>query len=494
MNKVDQIKVIKTNTIKDALALLDQSAMSVLLLVDENSVLRRTITDGDLRRLLLSGNSLDDSLESLEDSAAVTVTGDVSMEKVQYLMDQQHVNQIPVVDEKNRPVDIYLRNQIQPRILLSIPHMGEYERQYVDEAFETNWIAPLGPNVDAFEEEIAAYTGSGYAAALSSGTAAIHLALRLLDVGREDIVLCSSFTFVASANPILYQGASPVFIDSEPNTWNMCPEALEKALKYYCDRKRKPKAIVVVHLYGQSANMEQIMALSAAYDVPVVEDAAESLGALYKGRHTGTFGKFGIFSFNGNKIITTSGGGMLVSDDETLIEKARFLSTQARDPAPYYQHSEVGYNYRMSNVLAGIGRGQLQVLSDRVDLRRSIFKRYKEAFAGIDCIDWMPEPKGDYSNRWLSVFSLNPEKTSITSEGIVQRLASNNIEARLVWKPLHLQPLFKDTAYFSGSKGNSFCDYLFRTSICLPSASNMTIEQQNTVISLVKSILKEDVN
>lgn len=490
MNSVDQIKVKSKHTLKEALAMLDQSGMSILILVDAKEVMQRTITDGDIRRLLLAGSDLNDPLTSLEPSEAVTAEVKATADEILELMDTHGVSQIPVVDEGNRPVGLYLRHEIQPRIQLSIPHMGNLERQYVDEAFETNWIAPLGPNVDAFEKEIAEYVGCGHAAALNSGTSAIHLALRLLEVGNGDVVLCSSFTFVASANPILYQGAMPVFIDSEPDTWNMSPVALEKALKVYCEKGKKPKAIIVVHLFGQSAEMKKIMALSEQYDVPVVEDAAESLGASYQGQHTGTFGKFGIFSFNGNKIITTSGGGMLISDDGELIEKARFLSTQARDPAPHYEHTEVGYNYRMSNVLAGIGRGQLKVLDDRVKSRRNVFFRYKEALSKISCIDWMPEPEGDFSNRWLSAFSLNPDKTTVTPKELIEALENFNIEARYVWKPMHLQPLFREVQYFKHSEKESYSDYLFASSVCLPSASNMSLKQQEMVVDFMLDFFK----
>ncbi len=493
MNRVELIKVTRKHTLKQALELLDQSSMSILLYVDENGALQRTITDGDIRRLLLSGRELDETLEHLKASDSVVGRQGASDEEILALMDRHTVNQVPVVDNNNKPVDIYLRHELAPRIQLSIPHMGDHERQYVEEAFQTNWIAPLGPNVDAFEKELAAYVGARHAAALNSGTAAIHLALKLLDTGPGDIVLCSSFTFVASANPILYQGATPVFIDSEPNTWNMSPDALEKALQEYCKGSRKPKAIMVVHLYGQSADMDSIMALSEAYGVPVIEDAAESMGAMYKGRHTGTFGKLGVFSFNGNKIITTSGGGMLISEDGELIERARFLSTQARDPSPHYEHSEIGYNYRMSNVLAGIGRGQLKVLDDRVESRRAIFDRYCQQLSGYDCIDWMPQPEGDYSNRWLTALSLNPAKTKITPTQMIKALAEANIEARHLWKPMHRQPLFKGSEYFSHGQ-KSYCDYLFDTGLCLPSASNMTIDQQRSVIDNIRHILNKKRN
>ena len=488
MNKVDQIKVTKDQTLKEALELLDLSSMTILLLVDKDDVLLRTITDGDIRRQLLSGKGLEDTLDHLKSARSVVVGCDTLHSEVLGLMDAHGVNQVPVVDKNHKPIGLHLRRNMMPRIELSMPHMGGYERQYVEEAFETNWIAPLGPNVDAFEKELADYVGCGYAAALSSGTAAIHLALRLLGVSAGDIVLCSSFTFVASANPILYQGATPIFIDSEPATWNMSPRALGRALEECCEKGRKPKAIIVSHLYGQSADMERIMSLSKTYDVPVIEDAAESLGALYRGKHTGTIGKFGIFSFNGNKIITTSGGGMLISDDRDLIEKCRFLSTQARDPAPHYEHTEIGYNYRMSNVLAGIGRGQLKVLDSRVEARRDVFERYQKGLSDLDCFEWMPQSSGDYSNRWLSAVIMNPEKTKVKPLTLIKALAEVNIDARHLWKPLHLQPLFDGCSYYTHD-GHSYCDYLFDTGVCLPSASNMTNEQQQSVIRKIRDVV-----
>ncbi|MED0663297.1 DegT/DnrJ/EryC1/StrS family aminotransferase [Geobacillus thermodenitrificans] len=370
------------------------------------------------------------------------------------------------------------------RIFLSPPHMSGNEQKYIQEAFETNWIAPLGPNVDAFEKELAAYVGAKGAAAVSSGTAAIHLALRLLGVERSDVVFCSSLTFIASANPILYQGAEPVFIDSEPDTWNMSPQALERAMDAAKREGKLPKAVVVVNLYGQSAKMDEILAICDRYGVPVVEDAAESLGSTYKGKKSGTFGAFGIYSFNGNKIITTSGGGMLVSDDVDALQRARFLATQARDPAPHYQHSQMGYNYRMNNIVAGIGRAQLEVLDERVKARRAIFNRYVQALGEIDGIHFMPELEGTMSNRWLTTLTIDQQKLGVTPMDIINALAAENIEARPVWKPLHLQPLFAGVRYYPHEEGWSVSDDLFANGICLPSGSSMTVEEQNRVIDV----------
>lgn len=372
----------------------------------------------------------------------------------------------------------------KPRIYLSPPHMSGNEQKYIQEAFETNWIAPLGPNVDAFEKELAAYVGSKGAAAVSSGTAAIHLALRLLGVGQGDVVFCSSLTFVASANPILYQGAEPVFIDSEPETWNMSPRALERAMEGAKREGKLPKAVIVVNLYGQSAKMDEILAICDRYGVPVVEDAAESLGSTYKGKKSGTFGKFGIYSFNGNKIITTSGGGMLVSDDVDALARARFLATQARDPALHYQHSQMGYNYRMSNIVAGIGRAQLEVLDERVKARRAVFDRYVQALGEIEGIRFMPELAGTMSNRWLTALTIDQQVLGVTPMEIINALAEENIEARPVWKPLHLQPLFAGVRYYPHVEGWSVSDELFANGLCLPSGSSMTIKDQQRVIDV----------
>lgn len=368
--------------------------------------------------------------------------------------------------------------------------MSGKEQDYIDQAFESNWIAPLGPNVDAFEQEMAEYAGVKGAAAVSSGTAAIHLGLELLGVEKGDRVFCSTFTFVASANPIVMLGAEPVFIDSEPDTWNMSPGALEEALKDADREGRLPRAVIAVHLYGQSAKMDEILEVCNRYDVPVLEDSAESLGSLYKGKKSGTLGKFGIYSFNGNKIITTSGGGMLVSDDEEALKRARFLATQAKDPAPYYQHSRIGYNYRMSNILAGIGRAQLQVLDERVEARRAVFSAYAEAFAGIEGVRMMPELEGTKSNRWLTALTIDPE-LGIEPFNWVSSMQEQEIEARLLWKPLHIQPLFKGTRFYPHGTGTPVSEQLFRTGLCLPSGSLMTREQQERVIENVQRLAAE---
>ncbi|WP_459500041.1 aminotransferase class I/II-fold pyridoxal phosphate-dependent enzyme [Bacillus sp. C1] len=367
--------------------------------------------------------------------------------------------------------------------------MSGNEQKYIQDAFDTNWIAPLGPNVDAFEKEIASFVGAKGAVAVSSGTAAIHLALRLLDVQGGDKVFCSSFTFVASANPIVYLGAEPIFIDSDPETWNMSPQALEHALHEAEKEGELPKAIIIVHLYGQSAKIDEILSLCNQYNVPVIEDAAESLGSTYKGKASGTFGKFGVYSFNGNKIITTSGGGMLISDDVEALQKARFLATQARDPAPHYQHSEMGYNYRMSNLLAGVGRAQLEVLADRVSARRFIFEHYYRELYSIPGFYFMPELEKTRSNRWLTTLTIDEKEAGVAIESLLEALAEENIEARPVWKPLHMQPCFKGRKYYPHSKHNDVAERVFKKGICLPSGSNMTEEDQQRVIGCIKNAL-----
>lgn len=377
----------------------------------------------------------------------------------------------------------------RPRIYLAKPHMSGYEKKFIEEAFTTNWIAPLGPNVDAFEKEVSDYTGIKGALALTSGSAAIHLGLKLLGVGRGDRVFCSTLTFAASANPIMYEGGEPVFIDSEPESWNMSPKALEKALQAARQEQRLPKAAIVVDLYGQSADMQPLLELFDCYNIPVLEDAAEAFGATYQGKPCGQLAKFSVLSFNGNKIITTSGGGMLLSDDLEAIEKARFWSTQARDKARHYEHSEIGYNYRLSNVLAGIGRGQLKVLDDRVNSKREIFDYYYEALKDIDGITFMPEAPFGRCNRWLTTLTLDPAKISVTPNQILDRLEEENIEGRPVWKPLHRQPVFKNCRYFSHTEGTGVADYLFENGLCLPSGTNMTRAEQDLVIETIRKAL-----
>ena len=422
------------------------------------------------------------------------------------------------------------------RIYLSPPHMGELEKEFVNETFASNWIAPLGPNVDGFEQDLAGYTGVGHAAVLTSGTAAIHLALILAGVKPGDYVICQSFTFSATANPIRYMGAIPVFVDSEAETWNMCPKALENAIEGCIngtlepsaaepDRKQpptpepldhqtdkpssfelrsssfglpasgfqsplqrqKPKAIIPVHLYGMPAKMDEIMAVAAKYGIPVIEDAAEALGSHINGRQCGSIGDVGILSFNGNKIITTSGGGALLSNDPEKIQKARFLATQARDPAPHYQHSEIGYNYRMSNILAAVGRGQMQVLDQRVHQRRANYTFYLDLLDNMDGITFLPEPQGMFANRWLTTIVVDPDKTGgITREDIRTALEKENIESRPLWKPMHQQPVFSSFPFFN----TGVSDQLFEQGLCLPSGSSLNDNDRNRIAEVLLKILR----
>jgi dTDP-4-amino-4,6-dideoxygalactose transaminase len=374
---------------------------------------------------------------------------------------------------------------MKEKIWLSAPHMGGEELKFIQEAFDANWISPVGPHINAFEEELSAYNHIPYAAALSSGTAAIHLALIILNVQRGDEVICSSFTFSGSCNPIAYQGAVPVFVDSESTTWNMDPELLEEAIVDRVKKTgKKPKAIILVHLYGMPAQVDRIMAVARRHEIPVIEDAAEALGSEYKGRKLGTFGDFGIFSFNGNKIITTAGGGALVATNQEWIQKAKFLATQARDPAPHYEHTEIGYNYRLSNIAAGIGRGQLRVLDLRISQRRKVFDFYTQALEGLTGISFPPEPESAFSNRWLTTILVAPSATAVNTDTIRLALEAENIESRPLWKPMHLQPVFKQYPSYV----NGMSESLFATGLCLPSTSSLTEDQLRRVTETIQRL------
>ena len=372
------------------------------------------------------------------------------------------------------------------KIWLSPPHLGGSELKYIQDAFDTNWISQYGSNIDAFEKTIEDYLGyDSFVTALSSGTAAIHIALRLLDVKEGDFVLCQSFTFVASANPVLYQNAIPVFIDSEASTWNMCPNALEDAIKYCLQQGKKPKAIITVSLYGMPFMVDEITEIGKKYEIPIIEDSAEALGSKYKDRPCGTFGDLSIISFNGNKIITTSGGGILISRNQQLTDKALYLATQAKENRDYYSHSEVGYNYRMSNISAGIGRGQMEVLEDRILKRRENHSFYNEIFKNYDEIDLFAEPNDDfYSNYWLNTITIEENNYQITKEKLKKIFIENNIETRYLWKPMHLQTLFGGYKFF----GNNLCGILFDKGLCLPSGTNLTDESKSKIRDLLTDI------
>jgi len=383
------------------------------------------------------------------------------------------------------------------RIWLSPPHMSGREQGYIQQAFDSNWLAPLGPNVDLFERKISERTGAKHVAAFNSGTSAIHLALKVLGVGPGDFVICQSLTFAASANPVVYLGATPVFVDSEADTWNMDPEMLEKAILSCMDGRllanqsgdvtatRKPKAIIPVHIYGMPAKMEQIMAIAKKYGIQVIEDAAEALGSSYKGKQCGTLGDIGIVSFNGNKIITTTAGGAMLSNNSSWIEKAKHLGTQAREDYPYYQHAEIGYNYRMSNVLAGMGCGQIEVLGDRICSRRNNFEYYRDQLSDIAGLDFVDEIKGHFSNRWLTCMLLDTEKLGVSPEDIRAALAKENIESRPLWKPMHLQPVYSFAPYF----GTGVSERLFARGLCLPSGSDLTEIDQARIVKIIRTVL-----
>jgi len=471
-----------------AVARMDEVAQGVLLAVDEAGHLARTVTDGDLRRALLQHAPETRTLAELTAHAPVVAGESATPAEIQQLLAKHGILHVPVVDGEGKPIDLVTSRELSQRIWLSSPHLGEEETAFVEDAFKTNWIAPLGPHVDGFEREVAACAGVGHAAAVSSGTAAIHLALLLLDTKPGDTVFCSSLTFVGSCNPILYCGARPVFIDSEPQSWNMSPAALERAFEWAKREGRLPRCVIIVNLYGQSADMDALLPICERYGVPVLEDAAESLGATYKGRASGGFGRIGVYSFNGNKIITTSGGGMLVADDAALMARARKLATQAREPAPHYEHVEIGFNYRMSNVLAGIGRGQLRVLAQRVEQRRKVFELYREALADVPQLNWMPEPEGSRSTRWLTCFTLEGANAAARRDRVLRYLERHSIEARPVWKPMHQQPLFRGAPYFMHAERDVSAN-LFEAGICLPSGSNLTPDQQARVIEQLRRAL-----
>ena len=489
---LDAIKVPASISWSDAAARINETAQGVLLAVDADGRLVRTVTDGDVRRALIDGVAPAAALADLPGRAPLSLPESATVAQAQALMREYGISHVPVLDAKGRPLDLVTARDLSQRIWLSSPHLGEEESAFVEHAFRTNWIAPLGPHVDGFERELAEHVGVGHAAAVSSGTAAIHLGLLLLGVKPGDTVFCSSLTFVGSCNPILYCGAKPVFIDSEPQTWNMSPAALERAFVWARATGRIPKAVVIVNLYGQSADMDALLPICERHGVPVLEDAAESLGASYKGRASGTFGRLAVFSFNGNKIITTSGGGMLVSQDAGLIAYARKLATQAREPAPHYEHVEMGFNYRMSNVLAGIGRGQLKVLPQRVQQRRAVFERYRQALADFPLVQWMPEPEGHLATRWLTCFCLDGPDAGARRDRLMRSLELHAIEARPVWKPMHLQPLFAGAPYFEHAPGDDVAARLFAAGLCLPSGSNLSTEQQDRVIAHLRWVLEKD--
>ena len=484
--------IADTASIRDAMNLIEQAPAKICIVTDEGGVLQRTLTDGDIRRALLSGDSLDMLITHMSGTPKTPVIApvDASRDVLKALLHTEQVRAIVLVDGENRPVGLVDKNQFENLVLLSPPHMGETEATFVAQAFSENWVAPAGPNIAAFEAVLAKTTGRKHALALSSGTAALHLALRVLNVKPHDRVYVSNLTFIASLQPVYYEQAVPVLIDSEPDTWNMSPLALKRRLEKDAAANTLPTAIIVVHIYGQSANIAALCALADLYGIPVIEDAAESLGATYQNMPSGSHGVLAAYSFNGNKIITTAGGGALVSDDAALIARAQMLSTQGRDPAEHYQHSTVAYNYRMSNILAGIGRGQVAILPERVAARREVFQRYQNGFADIAGLSFQADSAGSKGSRWLTVLNLDPDHIDIHPYQLIRRLRSQNIEARAGWKPMNMQPLCADLDFEPHSAKETVSSALFLRTICLPSGSSMLPDIQDRVINSIRSILK----
>lgn len=478
-------------SIREAMAILNRVSVKLCVAVDRNGKLVRTIADGDIRRGLLDGATMDTPLASLDGRTPVAFRqGTPNEVLLEALNEPNNINAVVLTNDNDEPVGLIDRAGLRSTILLSPPHLGLSEAEYVQQAFLDNWIAPAGPNLDAFERALAPVAGRTHGLALSSGTAALHLALRVLGVGAGSRVYVSDLTFSASVQPILYEGATPVMIDADPLSWNMSVPALRRRLEKDAARGTLPQAIIVVHLYGQPADMAAIMELADAYGVPVIEDAAESLGATYRNRPSGSHGILTAFSFNGNKIITTSGGGALVGDRADLINHARKLSTQGRDPAEHYQHSEVAYNYRMSNVLAGIGLGQLQILNDRVTRRRAIFERYQRELADLAGLRFQEEVDEGRGNRWLTVISLDPSKVARHPYQLLRRLRHEGIESRPAWKPMHMQPLFAGVELEPHSETEIVSSTLFLQSLCLPSGSSLTEDEQERIIRLVRAFVE----
>lgn len=477
--------------IRSLMAKLDAAPIKLCVVVDNAGHLIRTVVDGDIRRALLAGASLDSPASVLPTRNAVSCPAETPhAELLAVFTDNPSINVVVLTDSHGRPTRLVPRSEAQEGILLSPPHIGEAESAYVRRAFNDNWIAPAGPNLDAFETALQDASGRAHTLALSSGTAAIHLALRVLGVSSNDSIYVSDLTFAASLQPILYQNARPVLIDSEPHSWNMSPAALQRRLVRDAAAGCLPRAVIVVHLYGQSADLGAILELTERYGVPVIEDAAESLGASYGNRPSGCHGLLAAYSFNGNKIITTSGGGALVSDRSDLIQRARMLSTQGRDLAEHYQHSHVAYNYRMSNVLAGIGLGQLELLSARVARRREIFENYRAGLSDIPGIAFQGEVSGSKGNRWLSVISLDPDKIARHSYQLLRDLRGDGVESRPAWKPMHMQPLCASCEFEPHSHSEVVSSRLFLQSLCLPSGSMLSEDQQQRIITRIRDFTK----
>ncbi|MFN2099292.1 DegT/DnrJ/EryC1/StrS family aminotransferase [Altererythrobacter sp. MF3-039] len=478
-------------TVRDAVAALEAASPKLIVIVAGDGRLIRTVTDGDIRRGLLAGIEFQDGVTELPGRDPVTVKESDPLEESQTTLLESKVDTLVAVNESGEPVALHTASDLGQGVLLSPPHMGPNERRYVDRAFDENWIAPAGPNLAEFEKKLSAVTCCDEVLAVSSGTAALHLALRVLGVSAGDRVYVSDLTFVASVQPILYQGATPVLIDSEPVGWNISPIAIRRKLTEDAKAGQLPKAIIVVHIYGQNADIEPILAAADEYGVPVVEDAAESLGASYHNRASGSHGRLSAYSFNGNKIITTSGGGALATDSPALIDRARKLSTQGRDDALHYQHSDVAYNYRMSNVLAGIGIGQLDSLQDRVAARRKVFERYRSGLEAQRGISFQADLPGASGNRWLTVIRLDPRHIHLHPYQLMARLKDAGIETRPGWKPMHLQPLCAGFEFVPHDEQRVISSTLFLQTLCLPSGSSLAQATQNRIITQIRKVLDE---
>jgi len=479
-------------TIREVMRLLDRSKIKLCVVTSASGTVVRTVTDGDVRRALLAGANLDVTLSNLPAKQPITFPEGTPSGILLDAMRAHSINAVVIVNPDGAPVDVVARSTLENFVLLSPPHMGTSELTLVQQAFEENWVAPAGPHLLQFEEDLKAVSGRKHALALSSGSAGLHLALRVLGVERGDRVYVSDLTFVASLQPILYQGATPVLIDSEPLGWNMSPIALARKLETDAKRGTLPSAIIVVHLYGQSADMKAIVAVADSYGVPIVEDAAESLGATYEERPSGAHGLLAVFSFNGNKIITTSGGGALVSDRDDLIELARNLSQQGRDDAEHYQHSQIAYNYRMSNILAGIGIGQLGHLADRVAKRRAVFAKYQKELQDVRGITFQADVSGGHGTRWLTVVNLDPNQIALHPYQLMRRLRAHGLETRPAWKPMHMQPLCHGIEFVPHDAETPVSPGLFLRSLCLPSGSSLSVFDQERVINAIRKIVAEE--
>lgn len=486
-------EIIQPETsIRDAMRILDRSKVKLCVVTGATGRVVRTLTDGDVRRALLAGASFDTPVGNLPFTAPITFPAGTSAEVLLQAMKEHSIHAVVLIDREDLPVDIVARTSLENAILLSPPHMGSGEVDLIQQAFDDNWVAPAGPHLARFEDALKAVSGRQHALALSSGTAGLHLALRVLDVRPGDRIYVSDLTFVASLQPILYEGATPVLIDAEPVGWNMSPNALRRKLASDAETGDLPAAIIVVHLYGQSADMAAIMSVAGQYGIPVIEDAAESLGASYHNKASGGHGLLSVYSFNGNKIITTSGGGALVSDRGDLIDRARNLSQQGRDAAEHYQHSRIAYNYRMSNILAGIGIAQIGQLPDRVARRRAVFDRYRAGLSDLHGIRFQAELSGGRGTRWLTVIDIDPDRISRHPYQFMRRLRSQGVETRPAWKPMHMQPLCHGMTLVPHEPEELVSAGLFLRSLCLPSGSSLTQADQDRVIAAIRKVALEE--